>query len=138
MLVERALFGVVTLFVVSLVVLLATHALPGDAARAILGREATPERLAALREQLHLGGSLPSQYLHWLGSLLRLDLGTSLAANQPVTTLMVPALVNSSVLMLCAAVVANTSPAPAPTSAPTPRPTSTPSPANSPHAPVKP
>jgi len=106
MLLKRGLFGLLTLFVVSLVVFLATEALPGDAARAILGREATPERLAALRDQLHLGGSLPSQYLHWLGNLLRLDLGTSLASRQQVSHVISGTLVNSSVLMLCAAVIA--------------------------------
>lgn len=102
----RAMFGILTLFVVSFVVFLATQALPGDAARAILGREATPERLAALRDQLNLGGSLPSQYLHWLGNILSLDLGTSLAGNASVSKLMGPTLVNSSVLMLCAAMIA--------------------------------
>jgi peptide/nickel transport system permease protein len=106
MLLKRGLFGLLTLLVVSFVVFLATQALPGDAARAILGREATPERLAALREQLNLGGSLPSQYLHWLGNLLRFDLGTSLAASQPVGKLIAPTLVNSSILMLIAAVIA--------------------------------
>ncbi len=106
MLLKRAAFGLLTLLVVSLVVFLATQALPGDAARAILGREATPERLAALREQLHLGGSVPSQYLHWLGDLLRLNLGTSLAGNRPVSELMAPTLLNSTVLMLCAALTA--------------------------------
>jgi len=106
MLTKRALFGVFTLWVVSLVVFLATQALPGDAARAILGREATPERLAALRERLHLGESLPSQYAHWLGNLLTFDLGDSLASNKLVTQLMGPALVNSSILMLCAAAIA--------------------------------
>lgn len=106
MLLKRGLFGLLTLLIVSFVVFLATEALPGDAARAILGREATPARLAALREQLHLGGSLPSQYLHWLGNLLRLDLGTSLAARQPVGDVIAQPLVNSSVLMLCAAVIA--------------------------------
>jgi peptide/nickel transport system permease protein len=106
MLLKRAVFGLFSLFVVSFVVFLATQSLPGDAARAILGREATPERLAALRAQLHPGGSMPSQYVHWLGSLLRFDLGTSLAGNRPVTTMMGPALVNSTVLMLCAALVA--------------------------------
>src|SRR6266511_5945584 len=105
MLTKRALFGVFTLWVVSLVVFLATQALPGDAARAILGREATPERLAALRERLHLGESLPSQYAHWLGNLLTFDLGDSLASNKLVTQLMGPALVNSSILMLCAAAI---------------------------------
>ena len=106
MLLKRLLYGLLTLFVVSFVVFLATQALPGDAARAILGREATPERLAALREQLNLGGSLPSQYLHWLGNLLQFDLGTSLAARRPVSDLIGPTLLNSSVLMVCAALIA--------------------------------
>ncbi|WP_427005768.1 ABC transporter permease [Pseudarthrobacter sp. H2] len=103
---RRSLFGLFTLWVVSLVVFLATQALPGDAAQAILGREATPDRLAALREQLHLGGSLPEQYLAWLGHLLSFDLGTSLAGRLPVADVVGPMLLNSSVLMLCAAVVA--------------------------------
>jgi peptide/nickel transport system permease protein len=103
--VNRVLFGLLTLWLVSVVVFLATQALPGDAARAILGREATPERLDALRQQLHLGGSLPSQYLGWLGSVLTLDLGHSLANGQPVGQLMGPSILNSAVLMLCAALV---------------------------------
>ncbi|MEO5653518.1 MAG: ABC transporter permease [Marmoricola sp.] len=106
LLARRALFGVFTLWVVSVVVFLATQALPGDAARAILGREATPERLAALRDQLQLGESLPSQYFHWLGNVLTFDLGNSLASRQPVLDLMGPALLNSSVLMFLAAVIA--------------------------------
>lgn len=106
LLARRALFGVFTLWVVSVVVFLATQALPGDAARAILGREATPERLAALRDQLQLGDSLPSQYFHWLGNVLTFDLGNSLASRQPVLDLMGPALLNSSVLMFLAAVIA--------------------------------
>ncbi|MET4145508.1 ABC transporter permease [Arthrobacter sp. UYCo732] len=103
---RRTLFGLFTLWVVSLVVFLATQALPGDAAQAILGREATPERLAALREQLNLGGSLPEQYFGWLGNLLSFDLGTSLAGGIPVASAVGPMLLNSSVLMLCAAVIA--------------------------------
>ncbi|WP_427019117.1 ABC transporter permease [Pseudarthrobacter sp. P1] len=106
MLFRRSLFGLFTLWVVSLVVFLATQALPGDAAQAILGREATPERLAALREQLHLGGSLPEQYFSWLGNLLSFNLGTSLAGGVPVGSAVAPMLLNSSVLMLCSAVIA--------------------------------
>lgn len=104
--VRRSLFGLFTLWVVSLVVFLATQALPGDAAQAILGREATPERLAALREQLHLGGSLPEQYFGWLGNLLSFNLGTSLAGGVPVSSAVAPMLMNSAVLMLLSAVIA--------------------------------
>ena len=46
--------GVLTLWLVSLVVFAAVLALPGDAATAILGKEATPDRVAALRDQLNL------------------------------------------------------------------------------------
>ena len=50
---RRLLLGIVVLILVSVLVFLATQAL-GDPARAILGREATPASLAALRRQLHL------------------------------------------------------------------------------------
>ena len=48
---RRLLLGVLVLFLVSLVVFAATQALPGDPARSILGRSATPASLKALREQ---------------------------------------------------------------------------------------
>jgi len=102
---QRLGFGALTLWAVSVIVFLATQALPGDAAQAILGREATPERLAALREQLHVGEPLLTQYLSWLGGLLTLDLGTSLANGIPVGELLTPRIANSLVLMLCAAAV---------------------------------
>lgn len=104
--VRRSVYGIVTLWVVSFVVFLATQALPGDAAQAILGREATPERLAALREQLHLGGSLPEQYITWLNNLVTFNLGTSLASREPVVQVIGSTVLNSSILMLCAAVIA--------------------------------
>src|SRR5690606_120001 len=90
---------------VSVVVFLATQALPGDAARAILGREATPERLAALRAQLHLDDPLWLQYASWLGDLLRLDLGESYSNGMPVTELLSARLNNSLALMVCATVI---------------------------------
>lgn len=103
---RRAIFGVITLWVVSTVVFIATQALPGDAAQAILGREATPARLEALREQLHLGGSLLTQYFTWFGRVVSFNLGTSLANGQPVAQAVGPTLLNSSVLMLCSALIA--------------------------------
>lgn len=105
LLLSRIAFGALTLLVVSLVVFLATQALPGDAARAILGRDATPQRLAALRAQLGLGGSVPSQYLHWLAGAVRLDFGHSLANQASVASLLRTSLLNSSVLMFAAAAI---------------------------------
>jgi peptide/nickel transport system permease protein len=107
--VRRLLLGVLVLFLVSVVVFVSTQAL-GDPARAILGRDATPDRLAALQKQLNLNDSLLSQYLSWLGGLLHLDLGTSLAQQgQQVccgsSSLLGDRLVNSFFLVMCAAVV---------------------------------
>lgn len=98
---RRILLGVVVLFLVSIVVFVATQGL-GDPARAILGRSATPASLAALRAQLHLDRPLLVQYLAWVGGLLHGDLGTSLAAQEPVATLIKDKVVNSAFLVLIA------------------------------------
>jgi peptide/nickel transport system permease protein len=103
--VRRVLLGVLVLFLVSVVVFAATQALPGDPALAILGRSATPQSLAALRRQLHLDQPVLSQYWSWIVGLLHGNLGESLAAQEPVTTLLGPKLVNSGVLVLISAVV---------------------------------
>jgi peptide/nickel transport system permease protein len=102
---RRLLLGIVVLILVSVVVFLATQTLPGDPARAILGRSATPASLAALRRQLHLDQPAIEQYWTWVTGLLRGNLGNSLAAQEPVTTLLGPRLVNSAVLVAIAAVV---------------------------------
>ena len=103
--VRRLLLGVLVLILVSILVFLATQALPGDPARAILGRSATPASLAALRRQLHLDQPVFTQYWTWVTGLLHGNLGTSLAAQEPVTTLLSPKLVNSAVLVALAAVL---------------------------------
>ena len=51
---SRFVSSVVTIFIVATIVFVATEVLPGDVATAVLGREATPKRLAALRAQLEL------------------------------------------------------------------------------------
>ncbi|MBA2700969.1 MAG: ABC transporter permease [Chloroflexi bacterium] len=103
--IRRLLLGLVVLFLVSLVVFAATQALPGDPARAILGRAATPASLEALREQLGLNRPVIQQYLDWAAGLLQGDAGISLAAQQPVATLLGDRLVNSAFLVLCAGIV---------------------------------
>ena len=102
---RRLLLGVVVLILVSILVFLATQALPGDPARAILGRSATPASLAALRRQLHLDRPVIDQYWTWVTGLLHGNLGRSLAAQEPVTTLLGSRLVNSAVLVALAAVL---------------------------------
>jgi peptide/nickel transport system permease protein len=106
LIVRRIGLGVLTLWLVSLVVFAAVIALPGDAATAILGKEATPDRVAALREQLHLNDSTVSQYLHWLGGILTFDLGNSAATQQPVTQLLSDRVGNSAFLVFVASAIA--------------------------------
>ncbi len=59
--IRRLLLGLLVLFLVSVIVFVSTQLL-GDPARAILGRDATPDRLAALHKQLHLDSSKVGQY----------------------------------------------------------------------------
>jgi peptide/nickel transport system permease protein len=94
-----------TLWLVSVVVFFATQTLPGDAAHAILGREATPARVAALREQLHLTGSPLEQYWHWLTSVVRLQFGKSLSNGAPVMEFLGGRIGNSLLLMVGAALI---------------------------------
>ena len=81
---RRVVFGISTLLVVSLLIFLVTQALPADPASAILGREATPEALAAIRADLGLDRPWYVQYLDWLLGVLTGDFGTSYATRMPV------------------------------------------------------
>ncbi len=93
------------LALVSVVVFAATQALPGDPARAILGRTATPASLKALRDQLHLNRPVLTQYTSWVTGLLHGDLGTSLAAREPVSTYLHDRLINSAFLVIVAGII---------------------------------
>lgn len=77
-----------TMAVVSFFTFAAFSLLSGDAAERMLGTEATPERLAALREELGLNDPLPLQYGRWLLSFVRGDMGTSYAHDIPVQSLL--------------------------------------------------
>jgi peptide/nickel transport system permease protein len=103
---RRLALGVLTLWLISLVVFAALLALPGDAATAILGKEATPERVAALRDQLNLEDSVVSQYLQWIGGVVTGSFGESAATQQAVSALLSDRVANSAFLVLVAALVA--------------------------------
>ncbi|WP_312828837.1 ABC transporter permease [Pantoea anthophila] len=79
--------GILTLLIVSAVVFFITSLLPGDAAQMILGQNATPETVAALRQQLGLDQPLLMRYVHWLTGMLQGDFGTSFASHLPVAQL---------------------------------------------------
>src|SRR2546426_4921107 len=79
----------VTLLFVSLMVFVVVRVLPGDPALVMLGIEASPEAVAALRESLGLNRPVPVQYAQWVGRALRGDLGRSIQYDVPVTGLIV-------------------------------------------------
>jgi peptide/nickel transport system permease protein len=103
---RRIGLAVLTLWLVSVVVFVATTAL-GDPVRAILGRDfnANKSRVAQLTAQLNLDEPLPVRYLHWLGGLFQGDMGTSLANQQPVSEQIGPTVLNTLVLVLLSALV---------------------------------
>jgi peptide/nickel transport system permease protein len=103
--IRRAAAGAATLLAVSVLVFVATAVLPGNAAYAVLGHTATPERLRALEHRLHLDESLPHQYWTWLSGLCTGNLGDSLANGDSVWHLMSSRLENSAVLVLLAGVI---------------------------------
>lgn len=105
MVVVRIALGLLTIFAVSIVIFLATQALPGNAAYAVLGHSATPQRLQALEAQLHLNRPLTSQYGSWIGGVLQGNFGTSLANGEKVSSLIGPRLANSAVLVIGAGII---------------------------------
>lgn len=82
---RRVLAAIPILLLVTVLVFITTHVLPGDAALIALGPEATPRALEAMRERMGLNRPLHVQYLDWLGGVVRGDLGRSLVDNSPVS-----------------------------------------------------
>jgi peptide/nickel transport system permease protein len=96
--IKRVLTGIVLAIAVSLLIFVATQVLPGDAARALLGRQSNPTALANLRRELGLNRPLYRQYSSWLWKLLHGDLGRSYASHGPVTTLLASRTRNTLIL----------------------------------------
>lgn len=103
---QRLLLGLLTLFVISLLIFGATELLPGDLAQEILGQSATPETLAALREQLGLNDPAPLRYWNWLTAALQGDFGVSMANQRPIADLIGARLGQTLFLALYAAAMA--------------------------------
>jgi peptide/nickel transport system permease protein len=82
--IKRLIAMLPVLVLVSLIVFTIIHLTPGDPALIMLGEEATPQALTALRHELGLDQPLLVQYLVWLSHVLRGDLGRSIRTNQPV------------------------------------------------------
>ena len=97
---KRIGIGVVTLLVASMVVFGVLEILPGDPAQLMLGMNATPEALAAMRQQMGLDAPVPLRYVNWVGGLIVGDFGRSFTYSSPVIDLILERVVVSLPLAL--------------------------------------
>lgn len=104
--VRRLALGLLLLWLASVLVFTVTQLLPGDAARALLGRFATPAGLQALRVQMHLDEPPVVQYWDWLSGLVTGHWGTSLISGQPVLSVVAYRAGNTAILVVVASVIA--------------------------------
>lgn len=104
-LLRRFLFIIYTLAIVSFVIFAITQILPGDAAVSLLGEYATPEQLAAVRNQLGLDQPAIVQYWHWFAGVLHGDFGVSMRTGQPVGPTLLVALSRSLLIAAFALVL---------------------------------
>ena len=103
---RRALTALVSVWLASVVVFGAVLAVPGDPAALILGMNAAPEALAAMRTKLGLDVPAPERYLRWSAGVVTGDLGESLQYQRPVGRLIRDRLGVSLPLALGAALLA--------------------------------
>jgi peptide/nickel transport system permease protein len=75
-----------TLVLASIAVFAVLAVLPGDPAQVAAGTQATPEQVAALREEYGLTGSVPQRYASWLGDLVTGDLGTTFVSKRSIAS----------------------------------------------------
>ncbi len=92
---KRVGLGLITLFILSVIVFAAAQVLPGDPARAILGPLAAPSAVKQLSHQLGTDKSVLAQYGTWIGNIVTGNLGTSYQYQAPIGPLLGTALVNS-------------------------------------------
>ena len=77
----------ISLIVASVVIFTAVEIVPGDPASFMLGLNAAPDTVAALRTELGLTGTLPERYFSWVSGMLTGDFGTSYTYRVPVAEL---------------------------------------------------
>src|SRR5262245_32947784 len=99
---QRLVLALFTLLLVSFIIFAVLEILPGDVATRILGRDATPETIAALRERLHLNDAALLRYLRWLGGVLHGDFGESLVSSRSVLEVLKPKILNTAFLSVYA------------------------------------
>lgn len=101
-LLRRLVSLALSLLAASLAIFLVIEVVPGDPASYMLGLNASPETVAALRDQLGLNAAPPARYLAWLGGMIRGDFGISYTYKVPVADLVLQRLQVSLPLALYA------------------------------------
>jgi peptide/nickel transport system permease protein len=99
-LLRRLAGGLLMMWLISVVVFVTIHLLPGNAATSLLGRDATPEQFASLTRQLGLDRPLLSQYGSWVSGLVTGHWGTSLVSSLSVSQIVGGRMANTLVLAL--------------------------------------
>jgi peptide/nickel transport system permease protein len=99
---HRLALGLVSLFLLSMMVFAAAQVLPGDPGRIVLGREATPNAVKQFNHSLGIDRPLPVRYGDWLSHAVRGDFGANYTDGRPVTDDLVPALKRSLFLAVYA------------------------------------
>jgi len=89
---KRLGLSVLTVGLAAIIVFFMTHILPGDVARQSLGRQATPEDVAAFNKLYGLDKPLLTQLINWIKDLMSGDLGVSMSTSRPVSETLIPAL----------------------------------------------
>jgi len=103
---QRLGLGLLTLFVVSLIIAFVVELRPGDTTQALLGQSATPETVAAFRAEIGLDRPAHIRYLEWLKGMLTGDMGKSLASKRDITEFVGTRLSNTLFLGGVAAAIA--------------------------------
>ncbi len=108
---QRLGLGLLTLFIVSIVIFSSLEMLPGGFAEAILGQGATPETVAAFNREIGMDRPATTRYVEWISGVLTGDFGYSYAGlggtiKRSVTDIIAPRLYNTFFLALMTAIVA--------------------------------
>lgn len=105
LIIKKLLTLIVTLIIISLAAFFAFQIIPGDPATAMLKTTATPERVAALREEMGLNDPVLVRYVRWVVSYVQGDMGISYNYQLPVEELIGDKIIVTSSLALLSLVV---------------------------------
>lgn len=102
---KRILSTIPVLFGVTIIIFLLIQMIPGDPAKSILGSDATPEAVKALRDEMGLNEPLLTQYGLWMMDLLKGDLGYSYTLHKPIIDELLPRFMNSLILTVASLLI---------------------------------